>query len=211
MVKDGVEWDNDRPLARAKGELQRHTQALNDYYDLGPKRSHASLIEKYLQYPSSENAPPTTKLNTISKWSIMYDWQARIARQEEIKNELDQIELARKEQEERELWAKRRAEYYHRTYETAADLQEAAAQMLTMLKKWKISETKTEEPDGTKVIVRTIKPDVSISQLATALDTSEDLLAKVLEIPDRAERQEVTGKGGAPLFNDTEIIVIEHE
>jgi len=84
-----MEWDRDNPLKRAKGESTKANQALHDYARMGLARSLRDLHTQYIQRAS--NARPTAKWWTLETWSRRYEWQARVARYEQL---LQEQELA---------------------------------------------------------------------------------------------------------------------
>lgn len=84
--------DQIQPLAgqRAEsGESDNAVIACNDWLRMGPGRSLPALVEKYTA--EHYGAPPTTKLNTLKRWSSDHDWAARAtafdANYEQIKSE----------------------------------------------------------------------------------------------------------------------------
>ncbi|MHC4546854.1 MAG: terminase small subunit [Planctomycetota bacterium] len=86
-----TDFDNDAPLNRIKGESKRAHNALMDYFLMGGGRSLRKLGDKYVKLASSDyqaKQPPTKKENTLMAWSVRHHWQARIARQTEIDNEI---------------------------------------------------------------------------------------------------------------------------
>jgi hypothetical protein len=86
-----MEWNNDSPLNRIKGESKKAHNALMDYFLMGGGRSLRKLGDKYVKQASSDyqaKEPPTKKQNTLMAWSLRNHWQARIARQVEIDNEI---------------------------------------------------------------------------------------------------------------------------
>jgi hypothetical protein len=62
-----------------------------DYFLMGGGRSLRKLGDKYVKQASGDyqaKEPPTKKENTLMAWSVRHHWQARIARQTEIDNEI---------------------------------------------------------------------------------------------------------------------------
>jgi hypothetical protein len=90
--KDSMtDFDNDAPLNRIKGESKKAHSAFVDYFLMGGGRSLRKLGDKYVKLASSDHQakePPTKKKNTLMAWSLRNHWQARIARQVEIDNEI---------------------------------------------------------------------------------------------------------------------------
>lgn len=93
-----MNFDNDAPLSRIKGESIKAHSAFMDYFLAGVARTLRDLHRKYLnqvvdneQQDADEGAtekPPTLSWWTIGNWSKNNHWQARIARQTEIDNEI---------------------------------------------------------------------------------------------------------------------------
>jgi hypothetical protein len=86
-----TDFDDDAPLNRIKGESKKAHSAFMDYFLMGGGRSLRKLLAKFGKLAESEastETPPTTKWTTLSKWSHIHHWQARIARQTEIDNEI---------------------------------------------------------------------------------------------------------------------------
>jgi hypothetical protein len=86
-----MSFDNEAPLNRIKGESRKAHNALMDYFLMGAGRSLRKLGDEYVKQASSDHQakePPTEKQNTLMAWSLRNHWQARIARQTEIDNEI---------------------------------------------------------------------------------------------------------------------------
>ncbi len=95
-----MNFDNDAPLNRIKGESKKAHLAFVDYFLVGVARTLRDLHQKYQdqtveneneQQGNNEQAtekPPTISWWTIGNWSKNNCWQARIARQTEIDNEI---------------------------------------------------------------------------------------------------------------------------
>jgi hypothetical protein len=86
-----TDFDSDAPLNRIKGESRKAHSALMDYFLMGAGRSLRKLLDRFSKQHENESStelPPTTKWTTLSKWSHIHYWQARIARQTEIDNEI---------------------------------------------------------------------------------------------------------------------------
>lgn len=86
-------------IPRRKGERLDAYAALCDYAVMGPKRSLRKLWRVYVDQneTDSEQAPPTTNLRTIKRWSSRNDWQERVATYDET------LQKLRREAEERAL------------------------------------------------------------------------------------------------------------
>ena len=86
-----MNFDQDAPLSRITKESQKAHSAFMDYFLMGPGRSYRKLLDKYVQQAANEHQtiePPTRRWNTISTWTVRYHWQARVARQIEIDNDI---------------------------------------------------------------------------------------------------------------------------
>lgn len=119
-------WDYDAPLVRVKGETSKASQALWDYAQMGAGRSLAKLIEAYQSDPEGtpdparEAQPPTTRLRTLKAWSVRYDWQARVARWDQLQKEAEAGQ-----------WEERREAFRQRAYDIADQALERLEDMLT--------------------------------------------------------------------------------
>ena len=101
-----TDFDPDAPLNRIKGESEKAHSAFMAYFLMGVSGTLRDLFEKYQkqddeykrqeageseQQDSNEQAtekPPTASWWTLGNWSKNNNWQARIARQTEINNEI---------------------------------------------------------------------------------------------------------------------------
>lgn len=108
-----TDFDPEAPLNRIKGESKKAHSAIMDYWLMGGGRSYRKLFDGYQkqideneeqvdeneEQDTSENdqqetnadptkEPPTKSWWTLSDWSLKKHWQARIARQTEIDNEI---------------------------------------------------------------------------------------------------------------------------
>ncbi len=87
-----TDFDPDAPLNRIKGESIKAHSAFMDYFLMGGGRSFSKLFDQWKRikeaaelYPKE---PPTKRFQTLKDWSSKFHWQARIARQTEIDNEI---------------------------------------------------------------------------------------------------------------------------
>jgi hypothetical protein len=85
-------FDNDAPLNRIKSETRKAHDGFMDYFLMGGGRSFSKLFERWERiregtkpYPKE---PPCKRFQTLKDWSSKFQWQARIARQTEIDNEI---------------------------------------------------------------------------------------------------------------------------
>lgn len=88
-----MSFDQDAPLGRIKNETQKAHDAFMDYFLMGGGRSLRKLAERYqnqwrIRDELGTKMPPTKDFNTLGNWSTRHHWQARIARQTEIDNEI---------------------------------------------------------------------------------------------------------------------------
>jgi len=86
-----TDFDPDAPLNRIKEESKKAHSAFMDYFLMGGGRSLRKLGDKYVKQASSDyqaKEPPTKKQNTLMAWSLRNHWQARIAQQTLIDNEM---------------------------------------------------------------------------------------------------------------------------
>ena len=96
-----ADFDPEAPLNRIKGESKKAHSGFMDYFLAGTGRSLRDLHQRYQdqaakvakneQHDNNEPAtekPPTHSWWTICNWSKNNHWQARIARQTEIDNEI---------------------------------------------------------------------------------------------------------------------------
>lgn len=85
-----MNFDQDTPLSRIKGETIKAHNALMDYFLMGGGRSFNKLFDRWERIQKSPEPypkePPTKRVQTLKDWSSRYHWQARIARQTEIDN-----------------------------------------------------------------------------------------------------------------------------
>ena len=84
-----TDFDPEIPLNRIKGESKKAHSAFMDYFLMGGGRSLRKLLAEFSKQHENEAStihPPTTKWTTLSKWSHIHHWQARIALQVEIDN-----------------------------------------------------------------------------------------------------------------------------
>lgn len=87
-----MSFDRDTPLSRIKNETIKAHNAFMDYFLMGGGRSFSKLFDQWKRikeaaelYPKE---PPTKRFQTLKDWSSKFHWQARIARQSEIDNDI---------------------------------------------------------------------------------------------------------------------------
>ena len=91
-----MSFDQDAPLNRIKGESQKAHSSLMDYWLMGAGRSLRKLFDEYQRQANGQQEtnteptkePPTKSWWTLSDWSKNNHWQARVARQIEIDNDI---------------------------------------------------------------------------------------------------------------------------
>ncbi|MHC4195938.1 MAG: hypothetical protein ACYSQZ_08355 [Planctomycetota bacterium] len=86
-----TDFDPEAPLNRIKGESKKAHDALMDYFLMGGGRSLRKLGDKYVEQASSDyqaKEPPTKKQNTLMAWSLRNHWQARVAQQTLLDDEI---------------------------------------------------------------------------------------------------------------------------
>jgi len=102
-------FDNDAPLNRMPGESAKSHTSLMDYWLMGGGRSLQKLLDQYIQGHSDKppiKAPPTKKWTTLTTWSHKNHWQARIARQKEIDDEIALEQYRQRHMSEAEVLAR---------------------------------------------------------------------------------------------------------
>jgi hypothetical protein len=178
------QWDWEEPLARAKGETSKANTALQDYIDLGPGRSlrilaagyrgeieegepgHAVFVPYLGQAEDGSGIVPPTKYKaTIDRWSSKYDWQARLARYQEIENE-------RRE----EIRARRRKQLEDQDWEHGQELRDKVLELVEVLPLFVTENVEINElDDGSVEKIIYQKLNARIADLARALKTSSEL------------------------------------
>jgi hypothetical protein len=87
-----ADFDSSAPLNRIKGETIKAHNAFMDYFLMGGGRSFSKLFQQWERISTVPEAypkpPPTKRFQTLKDWSSKFHWQARIARQTEIDNEI---------------------------------------------------------------------------------------------------------------------------
>lgn len=176
-------WVQDDPLAPMRSVKNKAVEkatantALSDYAALGVTRSFKKLIEMYTASPPKRANPPTTSVDTLKHWSRRFDWQARIARYDELRIEATRLE-----------WESRQDELRLMDWQQGADLREKVLDFLRELPKFtktQVGEKEEIQPDGTKVITRiiTIGLNTSLAQIAQSLRAASELQRLALGEP----------------------------
>ena len=183
-----VIWDSKDPLVLIESEPRKANAALRAYYELGPGRTTSILTDRYREMSGEAGyVPPSTSYGTVRNWCHVWDWVKRVQDQEDI-DAAQRVNLWDAASMERQkVWEDRRADICETSYQSAKLLRDAASHMLEYLAKWEIGEsikeTKNELGGTDRVITRTIRPKVSLSQLANALVASDQLLRTVVGLP----------------------------
>lgn len=114
-----MNFDNDAPFNRIKGESKKALSAFMTYFQMGAARSLRDLLKKYQkqdseykrqeaaeQQANDESAtekPPTVSWWTLGNWSKNNYWQARITRHVEIDNEIALEQYRQRHMSEEEI------------------------------------------------------------------------------------------------------------
>jgi len=162
MARADFVWRLDAPLARGAGESLKAHGAFMDYWQLGKGRSYEKLYRIYAEEKLKK--PPARHLNSLKLWGARYAWQARVARAQELADAALEAQ-----------WAERRAAARDAGWDDGELLRKSAQQLLQFLARWRETETQEVREDGTVVVVRTIKPAVSLSQITGALKIADEL------------------------------------
>ena len=154
------------PLARIPGETARALQALHDFEAMGGGRSVSLLTKKYRESPEYDGKkPPSTSLDTLTRWSTRFHWQDRIARLLEIRAaEREAIRLARFKALEDADWTQGQA------------LREKVEGLLAEMEKFSTARVQeTTGPDGEKLKIITVKFKPSLGQMSMAAKVASEL------------------------------------
>lgn len=105
-----ADFDPEVPLNRIKGESEKAHNALMDYFLMGGGRSFSKLFDWWDRIregaESYPKEPPTKRFQTLKDWSSKFQWQARIARQSEIDNELAMEQYRQRHMSDSEVMAR---------------------------------------------------------------------------------------------------------
>ncbi|RJX17527.1 MAG: hypothetical protein C4575_12860 [Desulforudis sp.] len=206
----GFLFDPENPLERCKSESLRANQALRDYAFKGPGRSLRKLLEQYrlqtaYKAPTEKSGlhppgpptpdPPTTRLKTLSDWSIKYQWQERISTWESL--------LAGEDQHE---WARRMAEHRQGEWELRSDLFDLAKAIIAEGPKF-LQTRRRVLKDGTEIVTMALDGHLLIK----AIDMLSRLGRLSTGMETERQKHEHTGKDGEPLINLDEWLKIARE
>lgn len=178
------QWNDDKPLDRAKGESRKAAQALWDYANMGPGRSLAKLLELYQN--STKTVPtsaPTLVLNTLKAWSVRYDWQARVARWEVIERAA-----------EADVWARRREEFREQALEVSELARDVA---LRLLNHPPVEKVLVDQGEDGKPAVYQIKPmRWTLGHVVSLMGMSDRIGRLTLGEPTETTEQRLSGQVG---------------
>jgi hypothetical protein len=174
-TKTVVAWE------RRDDETAKQYEAFLDYLHMGPGRSLRKLLARYeaQKADKSRTNPPTTRINTLGRWSSKNDWQARL-----------------------EAWVEQQAaERAARLTEHRVCIEENALEDYYFLR-GKITHLMTElsNPAGEETNER-------ISSLRTLLGlmtAADDYARRAVGLPDRISQSDVTSDG-QPLASGAHI------
>jgi len=131
MRKIIIEWDENRPLDRVKGEGRRANAALVEYFNMGAGRSLRKLMDLFLERTLNDNlAPPTTRIWTLNSWSMENAWDERVKRAEEIQRKEDARILRDERLARQREWQARAEETREADYQIAQRLRDTANHVL---------------------------------------------------------------------------------
>lgn len=192
-MSDELLWNYNDPLSRVYRESLRSNRAFRDYWNMGEGRSLRRLLEKYRENTDKDptDKQPSTKWNTICAWSKHFEWQARIARLTELRNEKEEFE------QERE-WREYRKELREKERELSRQLIKKAEDML----KFPLARVSGEENGNVTVIN---PAGWRLRDAARLLDTASKIGRLSAEM--ETERSDITS-GGKPLerMSDEELL-----
>ncbi len=177
-----VAFNYEKPLAVVKGESPEANTALRDYALMGDGRSLAKLHAHYLERAQEQargqsegktgarrtpgrpgsGLPPTTRLNTLERWSARFGWQARLQVWKEL---LDA--------QEEEKWRKRRAQLREDEWEHGSELLGLAKNIMAETPKF----------------IRTTRRVLSDKREIITMALDGHLLVKITETGSKLRRQ----------------------
>ena len=180
-----------------KWETQKANRALKDYVAMGSGRSLSKLYRRYTESSPEKAQSPTQCLRTLKNWSSRYDWQARLARWDELERE-----------GEEEVWRDRRRKIREGEWSQAQTLLDRVEQMLKFPLA-QIDRVDKTDADGNPLVITIVKP-VRWSQrdIARFMQVSSELARLAAEMEQRRQALDVTS-GGASLAQNV-IAIIEH-
>lgn len=162
MAKKKFCWNYDEPLERAKGESAAANRALQDYCQMGVRRSLAKLHKKYTERNTDDEQtekPPTRVRSTMNGWSFLFAWVDRSIR-------FDELEADRRI----EIWRERTLKLQEDDYSLGEKMRELANQIVDAGPNFIKRKSKTL-PDGTEIITVAL----SIQDLRSMADLGSKL------------------------------------
>lgn len=186
-------YDSDNPLALSddSDETTQANAALYDYALLGDARSLPRLAAAYQSRPKvGQDKPPTRQLSMLKTWSSKYEWQARVARYDELRREQLRKEADR-------LWAERQLASREQTWSDAQALRAKVAKMLEFPVGRAESQQETQTSDDGKTIIinkTIIMPSRwSFFSAAQMLDIASKLERLAVELPTERQHMQIDG------------------
>lgn len=177
-------WD------RQDNESTKAYQAFLDYRDMGVARSLRALHERYNGQMSSK--PPTKMINTIETWSVKNSWQERIKAWDEYQTEeRNRAQMAARQKlidDELEDYTKQ-LDKWRSAYSVAQYAEKDGPQQFT-----------TDPQTGERIAVVRVATNAGKMHQLTRWRNDITLQGRrALGLPEKVERNEVTGADGGPL------------
>lgn len=153
------------PPDRRATDTARSYAALVAYFSMGDGRSLPKLADRYR---SSTESVPTKHVQTLKRWSMDGDWQARVAA-------ADDADRADEEQTRAAIRAQRRAELEDRDWIEGSALRDRALELLAEMPRF-LRHTESEvRQNGELVKVITLALKAGPGELARALKLASEL------------------------------------
>ncbi len=174
-------YNFDDPLAKTPDESKKSNRALRDYYDMGDARSLRALLERYKNrqlFSETPEKPPSRSKGTLEHWSTHYQWQERVRRADDVRDEA--VAAARDEalRKDAELWVSRRREVREADYNIAERLRVLVNQALESAPQFtKTRRRFTRNEDGTEREIITIALDMTAITSAARVSSQLGRLA----------------------------------
>ena len=172
------------PLDRRKGETNRAHRGLMDMFRLGPGATLGDLASRYQQALDGTEIPPTKSYQTLKNWSKRHEWQARLA-EAFTQQEADRAE------EEKAIWAERRAAVLQADYDMAQKLREVVDSTLDQLQNFVRTERR----------IIPAKDGLPEREIIT-MGVKESTLLRALDLVSKLQRQS-TGLGDIHTIQGT--------
>jgi hypothetical protein len=185
--KDDFVWDYDDPLAECEFETKKSRIALRDFAFLGGGRTLRALCEHYEQQYAEGRKPPTRSMSTLTNWSMVYQWMARVKRFEEL-------EYTR----EKQAWRERHEQIREADWEQGSRLRSLADKMLKEAPNYTKTQRKyvTDPETGKKrlievqsidanLLLQAIKLASAIQRTAADMTTERKEIIASVQLPDK--------------------------